>query len=242
VPHEPAVVHTGAAGDQAPPAAAHPDGSGVRRTLLMTDAAFLSHHTCAPITRATASSAPPENVARLSCLLSPVNGTLRAADIAARVAMCDTAPPATVRLRARGFEGGEGRGGGRGRRGVVACSALRCENSRCRGCRQCSTIPRSRAPARGCACCRAPRVCSTLPLTLFPPPPHRPRARAAGGRVPRARLRVRAPRDGRRAVRRRSDTRPGRGGWPAGAGRRHGGICVSRRGAALVLSPPPRLT
>jgi hypothetical protein len=36
--------------------------------------------------------------AHLSCLLDPVNGTLRAADIAARVVMCDTAPPATVTL------------------------------------------------------------------------------------------------------------------------------------------------
>lgn len=67
------------------------------RTLLVTDPCYMSHHTCMPAPRPTW-SVPPENVGRLDTLLSPINGTLRSADLAPRLDVISEAPPARVRV------------------------------------------------------------------------------------------------------------------------------------------------
>ena len=54
-------------------------GSSANGLIIAPDACLL-HHSCPAIKRGCSFDVPPENVQRLTCIMNPVNGTLRAAD------------------------------------------------------------------------------------------------------------------------------------------------------------------
>ena len=56
-------------------------GTGMNGLIIAPDACLL-HHSCPAIKRGCPFDVPPENVQRLTCIMNPVNGTLRAADFA----------------------------------------------------------------------------------------------------------------------------------------------------------------
>jgi len=64
--------------------------------LIIAPDACLLHHSCPQITRGCSFDVPPENVQRLTCIMNPVNGTLRSSDFAESTMIDTTESPAQM--------------------------------------------------------------------------------------------------------------------------------------------------